>query len=118
MDFNEAWKKITDYAKGNKNLRTLDNDNVNEIRKVDGDEIVVVSYSPNNKEGKRTLRHLRKTDFKKAWDILVDKGSLTGKDLEPILRYRKYIVLAFLKWSLNLKCEKRGKEPLTIYFRE
>jgi hypothetical protein len=60
MDFNEAWKEITAYAKGCKTVRTLANDNVNEVIKVDSDEIVVVSYSPNNSEGKTTCRHLRK----------------------------------------------------------
>jgi hypothetical protein len=114
MDFAEAWDKILNYARAGKIISTLATKTNNVVIRMNDDEIVVMSDSPKDKENP-SIRHLKREDFKKAFDLLVKNRVLTFSDLEhtkPSLNGRKSIIITFLAMGLDLKYDIK---PIRIF---
>jgi len=105
--FEQIWKTLTEYAKTNPSIETLVRRYINQIEEVDAESIVVRSMASRASK-KRTLY---KSDFRQAWNILVNKRSLVLSDIDPGLRGKRAIIFAFLS---KVKGITHSTEPLTL----
>ena len=92
-DFESAWKSIGIYARAHDKIETLEMHVINDIGKATSREVIVASHASK----KRRHRTLSKEDFRYAWEMLVARDSIGLDDIDPELRGRRAIILAFLQ---------------------
>ncbi|GGM71638.1 hypothetical protein GCM10007108_07190 [Thermogymnomonas acidicola] len=111
MDFNEAWYRILDFARTHKSVKTLVRKTENEIVGVSESEIRAVS-SVRRRGRLSKERVLRKEEFEIAWNMLFSKGSVSSRDISPVLMGRRLIILALMARALGLEWKTR---PVTVF---
>lgn len=104
-DFENAWIAILQYAESQSYVATLSHGNENEIRQ--GEDAVEVRNVKTDE-----WREIPREDFRFAYEILQEEGTLTLDNIEPDLAGRKSMVSAILARALDLEYDSR---PLTVY---
>ena len=114
--FEQVWLDILNFAKGKSTIKTLVKKVENDIIDIDNVSITVVSKI--KRKGKRSERHLLKSDFQYAWALLEAKKEITLRDIGPELDWKRSIIFTFLATSLlNVDWKKIGSSRMKIFLK-